>query len=344
MTLDTWQRPVIGLTMGDAAGIGSEIIAKAAACGALTKEAQPVIVGDKRQLEQGMRIAKVTFPYKAVEYFEQALGETGIVLLDTHSLDASKVRMGELSAECGKDSGENMRRAAEAVKSGFLDALCFGPNNKAAMKMAGYSFHGMVDLLAQFFAYSGDSGEINVVGHAFNARVTGHIPISDVSAELSVEGILKAIHLSNKTVRMFGIAQPRIAVAALNPHAGDNGTCGKEEITLIKPAVDAARAQGLDVTGPLAADTLFVSLFKDRYDIAVTMYHDQGQIAFKLKDFDSAVTVYGGIPYPVGTGAHGTAYDCAGQGVASPGALISAYQILTRMAKTRMTNGQQRAD
>jgi 4-hydroxythreonine-4-phosphate dehydrogenase len=343
MALDTRQRPVIGLTMGDAAGIGSEIIAKAAACGALTKEAQPVIIGDKSQLEQGMRIAKVTFPYKAVEYFEQAIEETGIVLLDTHSLDASKVRMGKLTPNAEKTAAKIAPRG-RGRQGGYLDAICFGPNNKAAMKLAGYSFHGMVDLLAQFFAYSGDSGEINVVGHAFNARVTGHIPISDVSAELSVEGILKAIHLSHKTVRMFGISQPRIAVAALNPHAGDNGTCGREEITLIKPAIDAARAQGLDVTGPLAADTLFVSLFKDRYDIAVTMYHDQGQIAFKLKDFDNAVTIYGGIPYPVGTGAHGTAYDCAGQGVASPGALISAYQILTRMAKTRIANGPQKAD
>ncbi|WP_243009047.1 4-hydroxythreonine-4-phosphate dehydrogenase PdxA [Clostridium sp. AM58-1XD] len=347
MELTTY-RPVIGVIMGDAAGIGSEIIAKAAEEGSLTKEARPVIIGDYRQLERGMEIAGADFPVEVKDTIEEAVKyaseDKGIVIYDTKFLDAYAVKLGELSAECGKDEAENMALAVKFCRLGLIEGFCFAPNNKSALKMAGYHLSGMVDFLAEMFEYRGIKGEININGAAFNARVTGHIPAKNVSAALSVEKILDTLHMSYDTVKRFGIEKPRVAVAALNPHGGENGTCGTEEIDIIAPAVETARKEGIDITGPLAADTLFGQLFAGKYDLALTMSHDQGQIAFKLINFDRVVTIYGGIPYPVGTGAHGTAYDIAGKGVAGHRAYVTAYNIVVQMCKVAAAKKCQEQD
>lgn len=336
----TEYKPVIGAIMGDGAGIGSEIIAKSAAEGALTSQARPVIIGDYRQLKRGMEIAGADFPVEVKDTIEEAVKyakeQEKVVIYDTKAFDGYQVPMGELSALCGKDEAENMARAAEYCKKGLIEGICFAPNNKSAMKMAGVHLNGMVDFLADLFEYTGVKGEININGSAFNARVTGHIPAKDVSAALSVDKIMDTIHMSCDVLKRFGIKDPKVAVAALNPHGGENGTCGTEEIEIIGPAVEMAKKEGISITGPLAADTLFGQLFGGKYDLAVTMSHDQGQIAFKLINFSQVVTVYGGIPYPVGTGAHGTAYDIAGRGEAENGAYITAYGIVTQMCKVAM--------
>ncbi len=336
---------VLGLVMGDAAGVGAEIIAKALFSGKLQKEAVPVVIGDIRQLRLGMRQADAAIdvvPAKSLEdacaiaLKEAAYGRCErIAVFDTGSLDADHVTVGQVSAVCGEDAARNMRLAAEGCMKGLLDGFCFGPNNKTSLKMAGYHLNGMVDFLAGLFGYEGPKGEININGEVFNARVTGHIPVQDIPRELSEEKILRTIRLLWDTLLRFGKRPPRIAVAALNPHGGENGTCGREELDVIMPALERARKEGFPASGPFAADTLFGKLFKGEYDGAVTMYHDQGQIAFKLINFDQVVTVYGGIPWPVGTGAHGTAYDIAGKGIADPGALTAAYRTVARMAENR---------
>jgi len=337
-SLNKPEKPVIGITMGDPAGIGPEIVAKAAAKGILTQDALPVIVGDQRLLKHGMQIAQVEFDFQVATSIEEALSMDGIVVLDTKRFDPANLVMGELSEECGRDAATNIGTCVEYCRQGLMDGLCFAPNNKEAMKKAGFALHGAIDLLANFFKYEGNRGELSVLGDVWTSRVTSHIPLKDVSAHLSVDRILKAIDLVNQTLKRAGIANPRIAVAALNPHGGEGGTCGREEIEVIGPAVEQAKAQGVNVAGPFPADTLFIKLFNREYDAAVTMYHDQGQIAMKLKGFDNGATVMAGLPSPVTTCSHGSAFDIAGKGIANPGAWESAYQLVVKMAKTDRLN------
>ncbi len=326
-------KPVIGVTLGDASGIGPEIVAKAAAKGLLEQYAQPIIVGDERVLKRGMEIAKVTFEYKVASTIEEAVKLSGVVLLDTRSIDAYRVELGEVNPLCGKDSATNIGSCVEYCKQGHIEGISFGPNNKKAMKLAGFALHGAIDLLSNFFEFKGSRGEMNVLDHVFwTSRVTSHIPIKDVSQNLTIEGILNSIDLVHKTLKRAGVNNPRIAVAALNPHGGEGGTCGLEEIEIINPAVEQLESKGINVQGPFPADTLFIKLFKGEFDVAVTMFHDQGQIAMKLKGFDNGVTVMAGLPYPVTTCSHGTAFDVAGKGIANPGAWENAYILAAKMA------------
>ena len=332
-------KPVIGITLGDAAGIGPEIVAKAASGGILQDHAQPIIVADERLLKRGMAIAKVTFEYQVALSIEEAVKLSGLVLLDTQSIDAYSVELGEMNSSCGKDSATNIGLCVEYCKQGLMEGICFGPNNKLAMKLAGFTLHGAIDLVSNFFGFKGYRGELNVLDHVFwTSRVTSHIPVKDISEKLTIESILNCINLADKTLKRAGISNPRIAVAALNPHGGEGGTCGMEEIEIIQPAVDQAKRNGVNAHGPFPADTLFIKLFNNEFDVAVTMFHDQGQIAMKLKGFDNGVTVMAGLPYPVTTCSHGTAYDVVGQGVANPGAWENAYILAAKMASVDRNN------
>ena len=324
--------PAIGLTMGDAAGIGAEILAKAAQKGELIKDAHPIIFGDLRLLKRGMEIAGADFPYTVVKDIETAVHTEGIVLIDSQRIDAYAVDMGKTSTVCGKEAAEDLRTIVGYSQQGWVEGVCFAPNDKTAIKNAGYPITGMANLLALFYECKGNYGEINIAEGRFNARVISHVPVKDIAASLTTPAIIKTIRLGNSAAQSFGIDIPRVAVAALNPHAGENGTCGTEEIDIILPAIEAVRSEGMNVTGPLAADTVFVQLFNDVYDVVITMYHDQGQIAFKLKDFDNGVTYYSGLPFPATTCAHGTAYGRAGKGRANPGSFIAAYRTVVKMA------------
>jgi 4-hydroxythreonine-4-phosphate dehydrogenase len=187
-------------------------------------------------------------------------------------------------------------------------------------------------MFAYYLKWDKPFGEINVLDKLWTSRVTSHIPISEVAKNLTADNILRAVGLANETLIRAGYDKPRIAVSALNPHAGESGTCGREEIDIIAPAVQAAASQGINVAGPFSADTVFINAFKGMYDVVVTMYHDQGQIAMKLMGFQFGVTVTGGLPYPFATPAHGTAFDIAGRGVANIDAMERAVMIASKMA------------
>ncbi|MGE4283002.1 MAG: 4-hydroxythreonine-4-phosphate dehydrogenase PdxA [Clostridia bacterium] len=332
------QKPVIGITLGDIAGIGPELVAKAASKGILEEYGQPIIIGDERALRRGMEIAKVTFGYKVTKTIEEAVKLSGLVLLDTQNIDAYSVNIGEENTLCGKDAGMNIKYAVEYCKQGLIEGICFAPNNKTALKAAGFVLHGAIDLLAGFFGCEGYRGELSVLDNAWTARVTSHIPVKEISDKLTVKGILDAVNLVNTTQKLAGIKDPRIAVAALNPHAGEGGTCGRDEIDVIGPAVEQAKINGVNACGPFSADTLFKKLFDGQYDAVVTMFHDQGQIAMKLKGFENGTTIMAGLPYPVTTCSHGSAFDIAGKGIASSGAWESAYKIVAKMASESRKN------
>jgi len=204
---------------------------------------------------------------------------------------------------------------------------CFTPFNKQAMRLADASYDDEIGFTAGVLGTTGTATEFNILDGLWNARVTSHVPMAQMPALLTVERIVGALELAATALRAAGFLPPRIAVAALNPHAGDGGNFGREEIDIIEPAVRAAQAKGIGCEGPFPADTVFVRARRGDYDAVLTMYHDQGQIAMKLMGFDRGVTLLGGFAFPICTPAHGTAYDIAGRGIANLGAPRAAVLL-----------------
>lgn len=326
-------KPTMAVTLGDPTGIGSEIVAKATAAGVLNDGATAIIIGSESHLQQGMRIANVSFDYNVANTIEEAVKMEGITLLSIDDMNVNNIELGVTDIECGGYTARNHKYSSDYCSQGFLDGYCFGPHNKHSMKLAGFTFDGAVDLIGGFFGYKDEElNEINILDDVFTARVTSHIPLKDVSSTLTKEKIIAAIELGHRTVKSFSIENPRIAVAALNPHGGEGGTTGMEEIEIIEPAVAMAKEQGINVDGPFPADTIFNKLFNKEYDMVITMYHDQGQVAIKVKDFANSCIIIGGLPTPVTSCAHGTAYDIVGKGIANPQPWINAYRFAVEVA------------
>ena len=219
----------------------------------------------------------------------------------------------------------------DATLAGAVDAICFAPLNKQAMKLGGLTHEDELHHFAEHLGVTDYFCEFNTLGSLWTSRVSSHIPLKDAASYLSVERIQSATRLIHQSLRAAGVARPRVAVAAFNPHGGDGGVCGREEIDIIAPAVAGLNAEGLDIAGPFPADTIFLKARDGLFDAIVTMYHDQGQIAIKLMGFSKGVTVQGGLPIPITTPAHGTAYDIAGQGRADVNATYNAFRIAARM-------------
>ena len=224
-----------------------------------------------------------------------------------------------------------LRAALDLARAGQADAICFAPLNKAALRAGGMAEEDELRWFAKELGHHGACGEFNVLDTLWTSRVTSHVPLRDVADLLSAEKVAEAIGMLDDAQRSAGIATPRIGVCGLNPHNGDNGNFGREEIDIITPGVQLAARQGHAADGPYPADTIFVRAKNGMFDGIVTMYHDQGQIAMKLMGFERGVTVQGGLPVAITTPAHGTAYDIAGRGTANPQALVNALAIATRM-------------
>ena len=210
--------------------------------------------------------------------------------------------------------------------------MLFAPLNKEAMHLAGLEHEDESGLFLDVLDHKGDFGLLNTLGNLWTSRATSHVSHRQVSELLSEEAIVTAARILNKALKASGKSDPKIAVAGLNPHAGDGGMFGSEEIEIIEPAVKKAQQEGINASGPFPPDTIFLLGRDGKYDAIVTMYHDQGQIAMKLMGFDHGVTVHAGLAYPVTTSAHGSAYDIAGQGVANVRALREAFLLACSMA------------
>jgi 4-hydroxythreonine-4-phosphate dehydrogenase len=311
------QKPVIALAMGDPAGISPELTAKVVALPEVRAAARVVVIGDRRLFDDGAKTAGIA---PEVEF------------QDMKNLDPATIKRGTPSREGGTAALANYRQALRMVADGKAQAVCFTPFNKQSMKLADPSYDDEIRFTAAVLGFKGVATEFNVLEKLWNARVTSHIPLAAVSAALTVDGIVEALQLTNDALKAAGFNPPRIGVAALNPHAGDGGNFGREEIDIIEPAVRKAKAKGLPVEGPYPADTVFVRAKGGQFDAVLTMFHDQGQIAMKLMGFDRGVTVLGGFPFPICTPAHGTAYDIAGKGIANIGATRAALLLAAEMA------------
>jgi 4-hydroxythreonine-4-phosphate dehydrogenase len=305
--------------MGDPAGISPELTAKVIALKEVREAARIIVVGDRRIYDDGARIA--------------GINATPDEFVEMKHPDPAGIRRGVAAKAGGESAQANYRHALHMVGDGAADAVCFTPFNKQAMRMAEPTYDDEILFTSNVLGFKDLATEFNVLENLWNARVTSHIPLKEVSAALSVDRIVEALRLTAKALRAAGFEPPRIGVAALNPHAGDGGNFGREEIDIIEPAVRKAKAQGLPADGPYPADTVFVRAKAGQFDAVLTMYHDQGQIAMKLLGFDRGVTLLGGYPFPICTPAHGTAYDIAGKGVANVGAARGAVLLAARMAQ-----------
>ena len=328
--------PLIGLMLGDVTGIGPELAARILAAGTFNDRARIAVFGDARVLELGMQDAGVEFAYTAYDRIDDVQWpRNDVPIVDLKNVDPARFERGVASPESGRLTGDTLKTMIDAAMAGRIDGICFAPLNKGAMNRGGWKFHDEHQMFAHLTGHDGFFGEMNVIEQFSTFRVTSHIALKEAVNLVKPERIQSAIRLAQASLTAMGKTAPRIGVAALNPHCGENGLFGDEEITIIRPAVEGMRAQGIDCTGPVSSDVIFLKALRGEFDGVVMMYHDQGQIATKLLGFNKGVTVTAGLKTVFTTPAHGTAYDIVGQGKANTGAMEHALELAVRFAAAR---------
>jgi 4-hydroxythreonine-4-phosphate dehydrogenase len=332
--LSSSKLPVVVLTLGDPAGIGPELIAKMLSNKQLVAQANIVLLGDPWLWAQGQKIAGVHVNTQEMPSLAAVRGRAdtslpAFVRLDTVNIE--QVQCGQAQAAGGRSVLKVLDTCMDAAKLGEVDAICFAPLNKFAMKQGGLKHEDELHHFASYLGVQGYFCEFNTLDGLWTSRVSSHIPLKDAASFLNKDRIKDAARLIYRSLKASGVTEPKVAVAGFNPHNGDGGTCGREEIDIIVPAVRELQDEGVPVGGPFPADTIFLKARDGEYQAIVTMFHDQGQIAIKLMGFSKGVTVQGGLPVPITTPAHGTAYDISGQGVANAQAMTNAFQIACRM-------------
>jgi len=327
-------RPRIALAMGDPVGIGPEIVVKALSAPEIYQHCIPVVIGDARVLAEAPGWRNGERRIVEIDDVEVARPEPGIISVIDLANVPDYIRKPEATAENGRAMVEYLDKCIELAMAGKVEAVVFAPLNKLAMKKAGFNYPDEYEYFASIFDTT-DYTVIQVSPHLVLASVTLHVSIREVPDMITKERIISTLRHSVRAARAAGIANPRIGVAALNPHAGEDGTLGKEEQAIIRPAVELARAEGIDAHGPFPADSFFTTVKSAAYDVYVGMYHDQGRIAIKLLDFGRASTMTEGLPVLFVTVAHGTAYDIAGKGIARHQNLVETLQIAARRALAR---------
>ncbi len=329
------KRKRIGFMLGDPSGIGPELVARVLSLPELYAGIELVVVGDARVFRQGQEIAGTHHDLPVLRSLDDAKLTAGRpVLLDFPTIAPGGYPMGTVSREAGKATFDTLRFILDLARAGKLDGFVFAPLNKEAMHLGGNPYNSELSFFRAAFEQPEVSNELNFMDELWTTRVTSHVGIAEVSPLITKERVVDTIRFMDQVLRDYGHSEPRIAVAALNPHGGEGGMFGNEEIVSITPAVEQTRAEGIHADGPFPSDTIFLRVKEDDYKGVVSMYHDQGQIAMKLMGFDRGVTVAGGLPVPIATPAHGTAHNIAGKGKANPGATIAAFRVVRRMVES----------
>jgi len=320
----------IALVAGDPAGVGPELVAKLLA----DPDALPArirLIAHRASLDAAAKLAGVTLDLPALRAENAADSTLAVARMEWEGWNAAPFAQGQANADNGAFMLDALRFALDLAQRGVVDAVCFAPLNKSALRAGGMTQEDELRWFADVLGHRGSCGEFNVLEKLWTSRVTSHVSLKEVSGLLSAEGVAGAIGMLHEALRRAGNATPRIGVCGLNPHNGDNGSYGREEIDIIAPGIGLAALRGYAAAGPYPADTIFVRARDGAFDGVVTMYHDQGQIAMKLMGFERGVTVQGGLPVAITTPAHGTAYDIAGRGVANVQAMSNALAIAARM-------------
>jgi len=337
-------KPTIALFAGDPAGVGPELVAKLLADGSAAKQANILLITSRSVLQEAVQLTGAPFAFvSGVSGDAASAGVNGRrdldmpMLLNWPGLAAEGFERGKVTPKNGKFMLDGLSLGVALCQAGAADALCFAPLNKGALRAGGMNHPDEMHWFADVLKFKGTCVELNVLEGLWTSRVTSHVPLKDVSAMLTRDKVAEAVQPITQSLKASGLAQPRVAVCGFNPHNGDNGSYGREEIDIIEPGVELARKQGYPADGPFPADTVFVRATKKDggYDGVVTMYHDQGQIAMKLMGFERGVTVQGGLPIPITTPAHGTAYDIAGKGIANVGAMQNAFALACKMGMSQ---------
>ncbi len=335
------RKPVLAITMGDPAGVGPEIIVMALAEPEVRQACFPLVVGDAATMAAAVEIVGSPQRVQAVEAPEEARDEPGVIpVLDLGNVDLGRLVRGRVDPMAGKAAYESVARAVDLALAGQVDALVTAPLNKEALNAAGYHFAGHTEILAHLCGVR-DVAMMLVSGGLRVSHVSTHVSLREACDRVKKERVLRVILLTDEALRHMGFSSPRIAVAGLNPHASDGGLFGNEEAEEIAPAVEEARARGLQVEGPLPPDTVFYRALKGHeigrtsFDAVVAMYHDQGHIPIKLLGLLDGVNVTLGLPIIRTSVDHGTAFGKAGKGTASPVSLIAALKLAVQMAKGR---------
>jgi len=319
-------KPRIAFVAGDPNGIGPELAARLLARPANVEAADVAVYADPGMLAAGERVAGV----RALVSTTPTPGRATLVPMALGGEAA--MAPGEATEAGGRAALAALSAAVDAAAGGAAQGIVFAPLNKHALRLAGMTHEDELRWMQERLGVDGFTSEFNITGDLWTSRVTSHVPLRAVADAITGAGVVDAVRIVHRYLAASGIASPRIAVAALNPHAGDGGSLGREEIDVIAPAVEAVRREGIDARGPLPSDTVFVAAKRGDFDAVVSMYHDQGQIAMKLMGFDRGVTLHGGLPVPVATCASGTAFDIVGRGIANVEGLQAAFDLVARIA------------
>lgn len=330
--------PVVGISMGDPAGVGSEIIIKALKDSRVLSVCRPVVLGDFGILNKTSERLEIDCSLVSVDALTQVPrgNEIGVLSLS----DIEGLQYGQVSSDAGRAAGIYIKTGVELALDRTIDALVTAPINKESFNLGGFDYPGHTEFLAELTKT--ENYAMMLMGESLRVvLLTIHCPLMSVAERLSLKETLRIIELADSSLRGdFGLQKPRIALASLNPHAGEGGLFGREEEQLLLPAARLAREKGIDVTDPLPADTLFYKALRGAYDVVVCPYHDQALIPLKMIHFEDGVNVTLGLPIIRTSPDHGTAFDIAGRGIASPESLIAATLTAVDMVKARNYQGK----
>jgi 4-hydroxythreonine-4-phosphate dehydrogenase len=325
------KKPTIGITMGDAAGVGPEISCKALTKKYLYDKCNPVILGDAKVIKEIIGICRLNLVVNPVKEIKECKFTKGTVdILDFDDIDLKRIEFGVVSKLCGKAAVRYTIEAGKMAMNKCLDAMVSAPLNKESMRKAGYNYEGQTQILGEL-TKSKDYGMILVLESIRIMMYSTHMSLKEAIEKVTYNGVLKKIILANEGLKYFNLVKPTIAVSALNPHAGENGLFGNEEIDFIIPAIKKARESGINTVGPIPADTVFVKAKDGKFDLVLAMYHDQANTAMKLMGFGNVVTLLAGIPIIRTSTGHGTAFDIAGKNKADPNNLIKAIELAAKL-------------
>ncbi len=328
-------KPILGITMGDPAGVGPEIVAKAFAKRLVLDLCKPVVIGNADAMRESLKLVPKKLDVREIGEISEAKFAYGCIdVLNINNIDMKRLIMGRPQAMCGKASFEYVRRAVELALNHKINAMTTAPISKEALHLAGYNYPGHTEILAELTG----SEEYAMMFFAEGLRVilvTIHVSLTEACRLIKRDRILTTIRLGDRTLRKLGLDAPRIAVAGLNPHASEGGLFGDEESEEIGPAIDEAKKLGFNISGPYPSDTVFFRANNGEFDLVVAMYHDQGCIPIKLVGFDTGVNVTVGLPIVRTSPDHGTAYGRAGLklGTANPQSMIEAIKLASRLAE-----------
>lgn len=329
------EKNLLAITMGDAAGSGPEIIAKSLADPTVRAACRPVVVGDAATMREALRITGVPGEVRVIgKITEASFPENVIEVIDLQNIQLDRLTRGQVNTMAGKAAYEYIELATRMALDGECDAIVTSAINKEALNLAGYHYDGHTQLLAEL-CQATDVAMMLASDKLRISHVTTHVSLENAIKLVRPERIMTVIRLTVAAVRQMGIPEPRIAVAGLNPHSGEGGLFGDEETKYIVPAIEEARRQGINITGPLPPDSVFLRTLQGQFDAAIAQYHDQGHIAIKMLGITDAVNITLGLPIIRTSVDHGTNFGKAGKGTADPTSLTLAIKLADVMCRNR---------